>query len=64
LARRIFEKCRDDASDAGFRNFVLVATKPGEPLYTALGFSVVARDAVAIPGGGMLDVAHMTRRIQ
>lgn len=50
LARRLYAVCELSARAAGFRGFELMATLPGEPLYVALGFSVVERVVIAIEG--------------
>lgn len=50
LARQLYSECERAARAAGFRGFELVATLPGEPLYVALGFSVVERIVVAVTG--------------
>lgn len=64
LARRIYNHCSDAAWAAGFRNFELMATQPGEPLYSALGF--ISCDRVVVRLGGDVDVpfVRMTRTIQ
>lgn len=54
LARQLYEKCERAARAAGFRGFELMATLPGEPLYLALGFSVIERVVIAVAG---VDVA-------
>ena len=41
LGRRLFAACAEAAWNAGFRTFELMATRPGEPLYNALGFTVI-----------------------
>jgi GNAT superfamily N-acetyltransferase len=63
LARRLYAACAEAAWDAGFRRLELMATLPGEPLYTALGFSVVERVVTALPGGVMVPFARMRRDI-
>ena len=50
LARRLYAECERAALVAGFRAFELMATLPGEPLYVALGFSVVERVVVPVAG--------------
>ena len=50
LARQLYAECEQSARAAGFRGFELMATLPGEPLYVALGFSVVERVVVAVAG--------------
>lgn len=63
LARQLYHACARAAYEAGFRQFELMATLPGEPFYNALGFAVVERVVVAV--GGRVDVpfTRMTRRI-
>jgi GNAT superfamily N-acetyltransferase len=63
LARRLYTACAAAAWDAGFRRFELMATRPGEPLYAALGFTVVERVVVELPGGVMAPFARMHRTI-
>lgn len=61
LATLLFHECSIAARRAGFRAFELTATLPGEPLYTALGFDVIERGAVPLPGGLELGTARMRR---
>lgn len=63
LARRLYAECSRAAWMAGFRSFELVATSPGEPLYTALGFTVMERDSTQLPGGVGVPFARMRRPI-
>ena len=62
LARELFAECSRAALDAGFRAFELMATLPGEPLYSALGFSAVQRTSVPLGDGVELPLVRMTRR--
>jgi GNAT superfamily N-acetyltransferase len=64
LARRLYGECARAAHAAGFRRFELMATLPGEPLYVALGFSVVERITLTLAGGVEIPFARMTRRIE
>ncbi len=63
LARRIYETCADAAWAAGFRRFELMSTRPGEPLYTALGFVPLETVVDTLPGGVDVDFIRMTRPI-
>ena len=63
LARRIYEQCVADAAAAGFTRLELVATLPGVPLYTALGFELGEQYPLALPDGVSLPVANMQRGI-
>ena len=64
LARAIFDECRRAALAAGFQSFELMATLPGEPLYSALGFSALERTSIALGSGVELPLVRMTRRIE
>ena len=63
LARRLYAACARVAWDSGFRRFELMATRPGEPLYVALGFTVVERVTVRLPGDVEVPFARMQRAI-
>jgi GNAT superfamily N-acetyltransferase len=61
LARMLFNECEREAKLAGFREFVLMATLPGQPLYRALGF--VESEAIELPmtDGVALPLVQMCR---
>jgi GNAT superfamily N-acetyltransferase len=63
LGRRLYATCARAAWGAGFRAFELMATRPGEPLYAALGFAVAERVTVRLPGGVDVPFARMRRAI-
>jgi GNAT superfamily N-acetyltransferase len=63
LARRLFDACEAAARAAGFRSFELMATLPGVPLYTALGFAAHERVDVPLDDGAVLPCVRMTRPI-
>lgn len=63
LARRLYAECASAARAAGFRRFELMATLPGEPLYVALGFSVVERIVLTLAGDVDVPFARMARDI-
>lgn len=63
LARRLYDECARAAWAAGFRRFELMATSPGEPVYAALGFTVVERVSTGLPGGVTVPFARMQRDI-
>lgn len=59
LARRLFERCAEDAFRAGFRRLELMATLPGEPLYRALGFAELDRVVDRLLDGEVIPVVRM-----
>jgi GNAT superfamily N-acetyltransferase len=63
LARRLYAACEFAARQAGFRRLELMATRPGEPLYAALGFTVVERVSVPLPGDVEIPFTRMARWI-
>jgi len=63
LARQLYSACARAATEHGFRTFELMATLPGEPLYSALGFSALERTSITLGGGVELPLVRMTRRI-
>ena len=58
----LYAECSRAALEAGFRTFELMATLPGEPLYSALGFSAVERTSISLGDGVELPLVRMTRR--
>jgi GNAT superfamily N-acetyltransferase len=61
LGRQLFEQCKADAVQAGFRSFELMATLPGEPLYEALGFTQLDHSEAQLPDGQVLPIVRMFR---
>lgn len=63
LARQLYTACARAACQANFRRLELMATAPGEPLYTALGFTVLERLVVQLPGNVEVPLARMARSL-
>jgi GNAT superfamily N-acetyltransferase len=63
LARRLYAECEHAALAAGFRRFELMATLPGEPLYVALGFTLIEQMVLPLPAGEEIRFVHMGRDI-
>jgi GNAT superfamily N-acetyltransferase len=63
LGRAILDSCEAAARAEGFKNFVLGATLPGEPLYRAFGFREVERFPVKMPDGVSVECVAMERPI-
>jgi GNAT superfamily N-acetyltransferase len=63
LARRLYDECARAAYARGFRHFELMATLPGVPLYSALGFSAVENVTLRMGEELTLPMVRMTRPI-
>lgn len=61
IGRRLIEMCEEAAIGAGFGRMELASTMPGEPLYAALGYKVVERSEIPMPGGDVLAIARMEK---
>ena len=64
LGRAILDASEDAARAEGFTRFVLGATRPGVPLYRALGFREVDRFIVTMPDGVSVECTSMEREIK
>jgi GNAT superfamily N-acetyltransferase len=63
LGRAILEACETAAAAEGFKELVLGATLPGEPLYRAFGFREMERFTVTMPDGVRVEAVAMARPI-
>jgi GNAT superfamily N-acetyltransferase len=63
LGRTILDACERAARAEGFKNLVLGATLPGEPLYRAFGFREVERFTVTMPDGVSVEAVAMERPV-
>ena len=61
LASRLLAVCEGEARAAGFLAAELVATLPGERLYTRHGYVSAKRLSHAMPGGGSIDFVPMRK---
>lgn len=63
IGRRIIQACEDAARDDGFARMELVATRPGEPLYAAMGYEVTRRVEQPMTDGTTLPLAPMKKSL-
>ncbi|HET9636607.1 MAG TPA: GNAT family N-acetyltransferase [Gemmatimonadaceae bacterium] len=63
LGRQLYAECERSACAAGFRRLELMATLPGEPLYSALGFRAMERSTVRLPGEVDVPLVRMEKGI-
>ena len=63
LGRALLEVCTEAARNAGFHSLTLMATLPGVPFYSALGFHGEEDVVDALPDGTMLKFVRMSKLI-
>ena len=63
IGRQLLAACTVAADEAGFRDFVLIATLPGVPFYAAVGFKREEERVTVLPDGVALRFVRMTRPI-
>lgn len=63
LASRLYEHCAEEAAEAGFRRLELMATLPGVPLYSRLGFEAAGDEIVELNCGVSVRFVRMRRLI-
>lgn len=63
LGRQLYAECERAARAAGFGRMELMATLPGVPLYSALGFSAIEQTSVRLAGDVEVPLVRMERVI-
>jgi GNAT superfamily N-acetyltransferase len=63
IGRAIIARCEGAIASAGFREIVILATLPGEPLYAACGYRTTDRLAVELRDGLALPVVRMAKNV-
>jgi N-acetylglutamate synthase-like GNAT family acetyltransferase len=63
VGSRILTACELSATEAGFSKIELVATLPGEPLYTARGYEKAEAMQLETPDGESLPAFRMTKSL-
>jgi len=63
IGRQILKACEEAASESGFTRLELIATLPGEPLYSAQGYERVGPFEIPLPEGHSLPAFHMRKRL-
>lgn len=64
LGRKLLHHCEAAADAAGFSRTELMATLPGVPLYTALGYEVIEPIDYALPNGISVPFVRMGRTLR
>jgi GNAT superfamily N-acetyltransferase len=63
VGRALLEACTDAAYRAGFQSLTLMATLPGVPFYSALGFHADEDVVDTLPDGTLLKFVRMSQHI-
>lgn len=63
LGRQLLEHCSRAAREAGFHRLELMATLPGMPLYSAMGFTPLEETTTVLPDGVDLPMVRMGRAL-
>jgi GNAT superfamily N-acetyltransferase len=63
VGRALLEACTRAAAQAGFRSLTLMATLPGVPFYSALGFHADEEVVDVLPDGTPLGFVRMSKPI-
>ena len=61
IGSRIIGCCEAAARKTGFLKIELVATLPGEPLYSAMGYRIIEPTEIRTPDGESLPAFHMEK---
>jgi len=64
IGSRIIRCCEDAARRTGFLKIELVATLPGEPLYSALGYTIREPIEIRTPDGESLPAFRMEKDLE
>lgn len=63
IGRQILQACEEAASRSGFTKVELIATLPGEPLYSAHGYSIIEPFNIPLPGDVALPAFLMAKQL-
>ena len=61
IGTRILKACEEAAYEAGFSRVELIATLPGEPLYSASGYTNLGSFDISLPDGPSLPAFRMEK---
>ncbi len=64
IGRQLMYTCEMAAQAGGFRRAELGATLPGEPLYAAMGYTVVERFRLQFPDGEEFPLVKMSKTLR
>jgi N-acetylglutamate synthase-like GNAT family acetyltransferase len=63
IGRQILQACEAAARESGFTTVELIATLPGEPLYSAHGYETIGPFEIPLPEGHSLAAFRMKKRL-
>ena len=63
VGKQILRVCEDAAKSAGFTRLELVATRPGQPLYAAMGYTAIEATVLPMSDGKSLPACRMRKQL-
>lgn len=63
IGKQILKACEEAASESGFKTVELIATLPGEPLYSSQGYERIGPFKIPLPEGFSLPGFHMKKHL-
>ena len=64
IGGQILQACETAARESGFTTLELIATLPGEPLYSAHGYERIGPFEIPLPEGHSLAAFHMKKSLE
>ncbi len=63
IGTQILKTCEEAAIESGFKMLELIATLPGEPLYSSQGYERIGPFEIPLPEGHSLPAFHMKKKM-
>jgi GNAT superfamily N-acetyltransferase len=63
VGKQLLKACEEAASESGFKVLELIATLPGEPLYSSHGYEKIAPYEIPLPEGQSIPGFHMKKTL-
>lgn len=63
IGKQLLRSCEDAARSAGFTRLELVATRPGQPLYAAMGYTAIEDTVLPMSNARSLPACRMSKQL-
>jgi len=63
IGRALLQLCEEEATRSGFETLELLATLPGQRLYSSCGYTGLPPQEYPLPGGGTITFVPMSKRL-